>query len=179
MPDERTGSRLTWLNSPTHSNQKVETLINMIQVGQWYGSHVVSLHRCFLYHSVLNCKQNEVPQARKRIRKPTVSFIDVNREFAIRGRSSESASDIGSDREDNSNSDADDEDITEDDLIRPILDGLVMLDLDAGSDININSEFLSQYLTESGPPTKNPQMTATATAGDENPSDEDANWDSN
>ena len=106
----------------------------MIQVGQWYGSHVVSLHRCFLYHSVLNCKQNEVPQARKRIRKPTVSFIDVNREFAIRGRSSESASDIGSDREDNSNSDADDEDITEDDLIRPILDGLVT----SGKSPNLN-----------------------------------------
>ncbi|KAF8326497.1 hypothetical protein F5887DRAFT_1084412 [Amanita rubescens] len=88
-------------------------------------------------------------------RKPTVSFIDVNREFAIRSRSSESASDIGDDHEGNSNPDldADDEDITdsEDNLIQPILDGLVMLNLDADSDININSEFLSQYLTESGP----------------------------
>ena len=129
---------------------------------------------CSLYHSVLNCKQKEIPC--KSIRKPTVSFIDVNREFAIRSRSSESAGDIGSDREENSNSDADDEDITEDDLIQP---GLVTLDLDADSDININSEFLSQYLTESGPATQNPQMTARATAGDENPSAEDANWDSN
>ena len=139
------------------------------------------VHCYFLYHLVLNCKQKEIP--RKRIRKPTVSFIDVNREFATsQSRSSESASGIGSDHDDNSTSDADDEDITtEDDLIQPILDGLrvVTLDLDTDSDININSEFLSQYLTESGPPTQNSQTAVTALAGDENPSTEDANWDSN
>ncbi|KAF8348985.1 hypothetical protein F5887DRAFT_1071140 [Amanita rubescens] len=163
MPDKRTGSRLTWLNLPTHSSQKVEMLINMIQVGQWYGSHIKEIP-----HKHIRCK-------------PTVSFIDVNREFAIQSRSSESASNIGDDHEGNSNPDldADDEDITEDNLIQPILDGLVMLNLDADSDININSEFLSQYLTESGPPTQNPKTTAMAAAGDENPLDEDANWDSN
>ena len=66
------------------------------------------VHCYFLYHLVLNCKQKEIP--RKRIRKPTVSFIDVNREFATsQSRSSESASGIGSDHDDNSTSDADDE----------------------------------------------------------------------
>ncbi|KAK0477282.1 ribonuclease H-like domain-containing protein [Armillaria novae-zelandiae] len=39
MPDERTGSKITWFNSPLRSNQKVSTLVNMIQVGQWYGVH--------------------------------------------------------------------------------------------------------------------------------------------
>ena len=36
MPDERTGSKITWFNSPLCANQDVLTLVNMIQVGQWY-----------------------------------------------------------------------------------------------------------------------------------------------
>ena len=43
MPDERTNSIITWLNSPIWGNQKaqLETLVDMIQVGQleWYGKH--------------------------------------------------------------------------------------------------------------------------------------------
>ena len=42
MPDDRTGSRITWLNSPLRGNQDVSTLVNMIQVGQWYGVHKAS-----------------------------------------------------------------------------------------------------------------------------------------
>ncbi|KAH7885651.1 hypothetical protein F5I97DRAFT_1887698, partial [Phlebopus sp. FC_14] len=38
MPDERTGSRLMWLNSPTCANQNAQTLVDMIQIGQWYGT---------------------------------------------------------------------------------------------------------------------------------------------
>ncbi|EIN08230.1 hypothetical protein PUNSTDRAFT_134619 [Punctularia strigosozonata HHB-11173 SS5] len=59
MPDERTGSKITWLNSPTRGNQQVQTLIDMIQVGQWYGDH----------------------QAEKRATErklPTVKFRDLN-----------------------------------------------------------------------------------------------------
>jgi hypothetical protein len=41
MPDERTGSKITWFNSPLRANQGVQTLVNMIQVGQWYGIHQV------------------------------------------------------------------------------------------------------------------------------------------
>ncbi|KAJ7812436.1 hypothetical protein B0H14DRAFT_2856806 [Mycena olivaceomarginata] len=37
MPDERTNSHLTWFNSPLRGNQK--TLVDMIQIGQWYGKH--------------------------------------------------------------------------------------------------------------------------------------------
>ncbi|KAJ6607061.1 ribonuclease H-like domain-containing protein [Mycena sp. CBHHK59/15] len=39
MPDERTNSHLTWFNSPLRGNQKAETLVDMIQIGQWYGKH--------------------------------------------------------------------------------------------------------------------------------------------
>ncbi|KAI0806177.1 hypothetical protein BC629DRAFT_1458901 [Irpex lacteus] len=36
MPDERTASKFTWLNSPLRGNQNAQTLIDMIQVGQWF-----------------------------------------------------------------------------------------------------------------------------------------------
>ncbi|KAG1766267.1 ribonuclease H-like domain-containing protein [Suillus occidentalis] len=38
MPDERTGSKLTWLNSAIRGNQNAQTLVDMIQIGQWYGT---------------------------------------------------------------------------------------------------------------------------------------------
>ncbi|KAE9389124.1 hypothetical protein BT96DRAFT_1025171 [Gymnopus androsaceus JB14] len=39
MMDERTNSNLTWFNSALRGNQTVETLIDMIQIGQWYRKH--------------------------------------------------------------------------------------------------------------------------------------------
>jgi len=42
MPDERTNSTITWFNSPLRGNQNAQTLVDMIQVGQWYGKHQVS-----------------------------------------------------------------------------------------------------------------------------------------
>ncbi|KAJ3860461.1 ribonuclease H-like domain-containing protein [Lentinula novae-zelandiae] len=39
MADERSGSRLTYLNSPLCNCQKVDTLINMMKIRQWYGTH--------------------------------------------------------------------------------------------------------------------------------------------
>ena len=39
MPDERTNSTITWFNSPTRGNQTTQTIVDMIQVGQWYGKH--------------------------------------------------------------------------------------------------------------------------------------------
>ncbi|KAJ8475312.1 hypothetical protein ONZ45_g15654 [Pleurotus djamor] len=36
MPDERTNSHITWFNSPLRGNQKAETLIDMVQIGQYY-----------------------------------------------------------------------------------------------------------------------------------------------
>jgi hypothetical protein len=44
MPDERTNSNITWFNSPLRGNQNAQTLVDMIQVGQWYGQHEVSVH---------------------------------------------------------------------------------------------------------------------------------------
>ena len=39
MPDERTNSTITWMNSPTCGNQEMQTIVDMLQVGQWYGKH--------------------------------------------------------------------------------------------------------------------------------------------
>ena len=39
MADERTGSNMTWFNSALRSNQSVDTLVNLVQVGQWYKIH--------------------------------------------------------------------------------------------------------------------------------------------
>ncbi|KAF8200408.1 hypothetical protein K438DRAFT_2015690 [Mycena galopus ATCC 62051] len=39
MPDERTNSNITWLNSPLRGNQKAENLLDMILVGQWHTYH--------------------------------------------------------------------------------------------------------------------------------------------
>ena len=44
MPDERTNSTITWFNSPLRGNQDAQTLVDMIQIGQWYGKHQVSTH---------------------------------------------------------------------------------------------------------------------------------------
>jgi hypothetical protein len=41
MPDERTNSTITWFNSPIRGNQMTRTIVDMIQVGQWYGKHNV------------------------------------------------------------------------------------------------------------------------------------------
>jgi hypothetical protein len=49
MPDERTGSKITWLNSPLRANQDVATLVNMIKVGQWYGIHMVRILTHIVY----------------------------------------------------------------------------------------------------------------------------------
>ena len=41
MANEQIGSKFTWFNSALWGNQNVETLKNMIQVGQYYGTHMV------------------------------------------------------------------------------------------------------------------------------------------
>jgi hypothetical protein len=48
MPDERTGSKLTWFNSALRSNQDVRTIVDMAQVGEWYGIHEVPISLIFL-----------------------------------------------------------------------------------------------------------------------------------
>ncbi|ESK80704.1 hypothetical protein Moror_16582, partial [Moniliophthora roreri MCA 2997] len=40
MPNEHTGSSITWLNSPLRNCQTVETLMQMLKVGQQYGVHM-------------------------------------------------------------------------------------------------------------------------------------------
>ncbi|KAI0285800.1 hypothetical protein BGY98DRAFT_241522 [Russula aff. rugulosa BPL654] len=39
MPDERTNSLITWFNSALRGNQSAQTLVDMIQIGQWYDKH--------------------------------------------------------------------------------------------------------------------------------------------
>ena len=36
-------SNITWFNTPLCGNQEAQTLVDMIQVGQWYGKHEVWL----------------------------------------------------------------------------------------------------------------------------------------
>ncbi|KAL1714614.1 ribonuclease H-like domain-containing protein [Schizophyllum commune] len=36
MPDERTGSKFTWMNSALRGNQHATNLVYMVQIGQWY-----------------------------------------------------------------------------------------------------------------------------------------------
>jgi hypothetical protein len=47
MPDERTGSGITWLNSPLRNRQTVDTVMRMLKIGQWYGIHEVRTQHCF------------------------------------------------------------------------------------------------------------------------------------
>ncbi|KAF8132368.1 hypothetical protein EV363DRAFT_1449314 [Boletus edulis] len=64
MPDdsERTGSTITWLNSPTRGNQDAWTLVNMIKVGQWY-------------------KIQKEPRQRRVPYCPTVKFREIHKDF--------------------------------------------------------------------------------------------------
>ncbi|KAH0589986.1 hypothetical protein H2248_000168 [Termitomyces sp. 'cryptogamus'] len=41
MPDERTNLTSTWFNSPLCGNQTAQTLVDMVQVGQWYSKHKI------------------------------------------------------------------------------------------------------------------------------------------
>ncbi|KAJ3718599.1 hypothetical protein DFJ43DRAFT_1042921 [Lentinula guzmanii] len=42
MPDERWGSRKTRMNAPLRNKQKPSTIANMIQIGEWYGTHMTT-----------------------------------------------------------------------------------------------------------------------------------------
>ena len=85
MPDERTGSKITWFNSPLCANQDVSTLVNMIQVGQWYGVHKVRekfiltvlmpLYLVLLYALLL---QKGGPKQKCH---PTVKFWDIEKDL--------------------------------------------------------------------------------------------------
>ncbi|KAG2339705.1 hypothetical protein BDR05DRAFT_951027 [Suillus weaverae] len=62
MPDKRTGSKLTWLNSAIQGNQNAQTLVDMIQIGQWYGTKAENSKPC------------------KEPYRPTVKFCNINRD---------------------------------------------------------------------------------------------------
>ncbi|KIN98369.1 hypothetical protein M404DRAFT_10556 [Pisolithus tinctorius Marx 270] len=63
MPDERTGSTFTWLNSPTCGNQNAQTLIDMVRIGQWYKDHA------------------QVHTAEKIPFRPMVKFRDIDKDL--------------------------------------------------------------------------------------------------
>ncbi|KAI0311270.1 ribonuclease H-like domain-containing protein, partial [Amylostereum chailletii] len=46
MPDERTGSKFTRMNSALRGNQRAQTVIDMVQIGQWYDRFTKVAH-CF------------------------------------------------------------------------------------------------------------------------------------
>jgi hypothetical protein len=86
MPDERTGSRMTWLNSPLRSQQDIWTLSNMIQVGQWYGTHAVSPTTLFINFPLYDAEQKTTSGQQRAKRKPTVAFLDIETEIYGKGK---------------------------------------------------------------------------------------------
>ena len=86
MPDERTNSTITWLNSPIRGNQKTRTLIDMIQVGQWYGKHAAGISKVSLLHAALfeiasHLYSSQKPEQHYR---PAVKFRKIDKETLAR-----------------------------------------------------------------------------------------------
>jgi hypothetical protein len=81
MPDERTNSTITWFNSAIRGNQSARTIVDMIQVGQWYGKHVVSqrefLHR--IEKSNKSFPQNQENAPKKERYRPVVKFRKIDK----------------------------------------------------------------------------------------------------
>ncbi|KAA1479812.1 hypothetical protein DENSPDRAFT_789582 [Dentipellis sp. KUC8613] len=65
MPDERTGSTFTWLNSALCGSQHGRTVVDMVQISQWYGIHKAS-------------------SPRKASIRPTVKFRDIDQDLLRR-----------------------------------------------------------------------------------------------
>jgi hypothetical protein len=59
MPDIRTNSTITWFNSPTRGSQNAQTLVNMIQIGQWYGKHQNKDYALSKYYPVVKFRNIE------------------------------------------------------------------------------------------------------------------------
>lgn len=121
MPDERTGSKFTWFNSALRGSQLPQTLVDMIQVGEWYSVHAVSFS-CSVYVSSEVSSNSQKPDAprRKEKRRPTVKFRDIEKDLLRKVSDSAAARDKSQDGGvhpagdvDESSSDESDEDIVE------------------------------------------------------------------
>jgi hypothetical protein len=86
MPDERTGSNITWFNSLLQANQKVSTLVNMIQVGQWYRIHQVRSTQQSAFTVLIIHSQKPKSECKER-RHPTVKFQDMHEELGLKTKS--------------------------------------------------------------------------------------------
>ena len=66
MPDERTNSRITWFNSALRGNQNAQTLVDMIQIGQWYDKHEASFsfRQDFSLYANCVCIRTQTPRQR-------------------------------------------------------------------------------------------------------------------
>ncbi|KAK0443131.1 uncharacterized protein EV420DRAFT_1577094 [Desarmillaria tabescens] len=89
---ERTNSMITWFNSPLRGNQKVSTVVDMIQVGQWYGIHM---------------KPDKKPG-----RRPAVKFREIQKDVLekIQSNTKKSGTSEESDAESETDDDSDDDD---------------------------------------------------------------------
>ena len=56
MPNECTNLTITWFNSVLWGSQDASTLVDMIQIGQWYGKHNMSLPNLNFMYTILNHK---------------------------------------------------------------------------------------------------------------------------
>ncbi|KAJ8585355.1 hypothetical protein M405DRAFT_825187, partial [Rhizopogon salebrosus TDB-379] len=142
MPDERTGSKFTWLNSPTRNNQNAQKLVDMTQIGQWYGTH----------------KQTEKTRQKKHYR-PTVKFRDIDQDLldaVMSGRKSTTSQTAGAiehavyDSDNGDESDNEEEDNESWDKPCNVADEDQVLEDDflmADDDINLDSDFLRDMIT--------------------------------
>ncbi|KAM6499765.1 hypothetical protein JOM56_005273 [Amanita muscaria] len=94
MPDERTNSTITWLNSPVRGNQQSRSIINMIQVGQWYGKHV-----------------KDEPKASRSQARPAVKFRVIDKSV-LEGIQTRSEEEYATEEGDGSDSDEEENSVT-------------------------------------------------------------------
>ena len=130
MPDERTNSTITWFNSALRGNQNSQTLIDMIQVGQWYDQHEVSICLPAACLSPLSAQssslldkntQNKESNVKQEYR-PVVKFRNIEESVlrAVQTRTGDEPSPRNHDLSEDAESDYDSEDDnTDTNIIRP------------------------------------------------------------
>ncbi|KAJ4475929.1 hypothetical protein C8J55DRAFT_517339 [Lentinula edodes] len=123
MPDERTVSEFTRQNSALRGNQSVSTLVDIVQVGQWYKVHSPRI----------------AGEPVKPPRRPVVKFRDMTRELQNGGE-------VDSDRDEDS---SDEEDVAECRVLDwEVSDTAFALD----EDIDLAAPVLRDMISETGPP---------------------------
>lgn len=158
MPDERTGSRFTWLNSGLRGCQLPQNLIDMVQVGQWYGTHAVSDSYPDMYSNVSLTPQKADSTARKVKKRPTVKFRDISKDLlraVSMGTESTQGSDSSTSTDCSVKEDSDTEDPEEDlsaasknDHHSPARAQVLLPNCETSFEINLHADALLDLLSD-------------------------------